>query len=629
MIWRTIFPLGTLRSTNKGPYLSFYLDSTSDYIGRNNAYNIVYLDSGNTAEISLPFDWVVFMKSGCADSQNIYNQWTGPWSPCPSAAMARLSGSGDNPQAGPFGGPNDEVDYPYPAHIQVNVIGAQVTSVYDQTTSSPATLVPNGEIKTGQAVKSVSGNGLYTVLYLPAADTYQIQAEKFAGFKGLKVFVTIPNADGTAQKLNYDNLSTGEADATAITFTVGRNNPNTAISRTLANDIYNPDYNAALATVLNPLTNLNAAINNSGTQVTLSWTKTASPSLASVLVIRKVGSAPSSSADGVTVYSGTGQSVTDTVTPNTIYYYAAYGMDIGGNPSTPTITRVDTNLRSIFGSIYLTSGGGLGNASIELVDNAGRIMVSATSAPDGTYAITNVANGSFTLTASHPTADMAIPSVSVTLNGSSQQVDFNAPRDRPTLILLFDALSVNTGNPVSILWTYRNIGNSETVNIGLLRNGVWDVIASGVPILDGMVPWTVTAPVVQSATMRISLASNPLIYAEYTFRVLGQRRIMVISRGPANLTDPMEKRHDGTDTIWYMEGTTWNGGYADVLPEVIDTEWNIVGIADFNNDSKPDLLWRNTNTVRTTIWYMAGATWNGGMLMWSRRYQTRIGPSWA
>jgi uncharacterized repeat protein (TIGR01451 family) len=68
----------------------------------------------------------------------------------------------------------------------------------------------------------------------------------------------------------------------------------------------------------------------------------------------------------------------------------------------------------------------------------------------------------------------------------------------------------------------------------------------------------------------------------------------------------------GRTTIWYMDGATWNGGYADILPEVVGTEWIIAGIADFNNDSKPDLLWRNTNTGRTTIWYMEGSTWNGG-----------------
>ena len=65
-------------------------------------------------------------------------------------------------------------------------------------------------------------------------------------------------------------------------------------------------------------------------------------------------------------------------------------------------------------------------------------------------------------------------------------------------------------------------------------------------------------------------------------------------------------------TIWYMDGATWSGGYADISPTVTDPDWKIVGVADFNGDYKPDLLWRNSVTGRTTIWYMDGATWTGG-----------------
>jgi hypothetical protein len=68
----------------------------------------------------------------------------------------------------------------------------------------------------------------------------------------------------------------------------------------------------------------------------------------------------------------------------------------------------------------------------------------------------------------------------------------------------------------------------------------------------------------------------------------------------------------GRTTIWYMDGATWNGGFADLLPTVSDPNWVIVGTADFNNDGNPDILWRDTSTGRTTIWYMNGPTWNGG-----------------
>jgi hypothetical protein len=76
--------------------------------------------------------------------------------------------------------------------------------------------------------------------------------------------------------------------------------------------------------------------------------------------------------------------------------------------------------------------------------------------------------------------------------------------------------------------------------------------------------------------------------------------------------DLLWRHTSGRTTIWYMDGATWNGGYADVVPTVSDPNWSIVGVADFNGDSQPDLLWRDASSGRTTIWYMEGPTWNGG-----------------
>ncbi len=550
MLWDNNFPWGTMPD-GYGPYTGIYLDSTANY-----TQYIPYiqtLQSSGTRETQQT-GWTLyrltFVPSGCGDSQNIYNQWTIPWAPCASSPQAELQ-TQDNTDA--------TTNYPDPNHIQVLVIGAQVNSVYDQTLSSPVTLIPNGDLVAGQAVQTVSGNGLFTSLYLPVADTYIINATKYAGFAGLEVFVTIPNTDGTVQILNYENLATAVADATQITFTVGLGNNNTGISRTIANDVYNPDYNANLSTVLNPPTNLNAVVNNGGTGVALSWTNTSNPLFASVLVIRKTGSAPSSSTDGTTVYTGAGQSTADTVTANTIYYYAAYSMDGSGNLSAPTIIQLNTGLASIYGTITLTSGGGLSNASVQLLDSNNNVIGVTASTPNGTYAISNIANGSYTLTASHPTAVINSPSsVSVTINGNSQEQDFSAT-NQETLFLLFNSLSVTVGDTVSIPWAYRNIGNNETVNINLLRNGVPETIASGVPIINGVVSWTVTGPDVSTATLEISLADYPTINAQYTLTIAPSYDFMgTPTSGPTPLAVMfVDESSSATAWLWdFGDGTT-------------------------------------------------------------------------
>jgi len=65
----------------------------------------------------------------------------------------------------------------------------------------------------------------------------------------------------------------------------------------------------------------------------------------------------------------------------------------------------------------------------------------------------------------------------------------------------------------------------------------------------------------------------------------------------------------GATVVWYMDGTTYLS-YAHLTREdVIGSTWKIVGLGDFNGDSKPDILWRNETTGATVVWYMNGVTY--------------------
>jgi hypothetical protein len=44
---------------------------------------------------------------------------------------------------------------------------------------------------------------------------------------------------------------------------------------------------------------------------------------------------------------------------------------------------------------------------------------------------------------------------------------------------------------------------------------------------------------------------------------------------------------------------------------VTDQSRKIVGVADFNGDGKPDILWRNISTGENYLWYMNEATYLG------------------
>jgi hypothetical protein len=69
----------------------------------------------------------------------------------------------------------------------------------------------------------------------------------------------------------------------------------------------------------------------------------------------------------------------------------------------------------------------------------------------------------------------------------------------------------------------------------------------------------------------------------------------------------------GSNVVWFMNGTEWAGS-AELLP-VSDLYWEIVGTGDFNNDTHADILWRNIADGSNVIWYMEGTTWIGSAVL--------------
>ena len=45
------------------------------------------------------------------------------------------------------------------------------------------------------------------------------------------------------------------------------------------------------------------------------------------------------------------------------------------------------------------------------------------------------------------------------------------------------------------------------------------------------------------------------------------------------------------------------------------SELDDVGVADFNGDTKPDLIWRNSVTGQNAVWYMDGLTLSQGVML--------------
>lgn len=71
----------------------------------------------------------------------------------------------------------------------------------------------------------------------------------------------------------------------------------------------------------------------------------------------------------------------------------------------------------------------------------------------------------------------------------------------------------------------------------------------------------------------------------------------------------------GLVTFWRMDGPTLLGTTPlSGAPGPMPAPWSLVATADFNGDSKPDLLWRNNSTQKIVVWTLNGTAWKGSIV---------------
>ena len=100
----------------------------------------------------------------------------------------------------------------------------------------------------------------------------------------------------------------------------------------------------------------------------------------------------------------------------------------------------------------------------------------------------------------------------------------------------------------------------------------------------------------------VAVDSSGYVYVADT----GNHRIQV----QIGYADVLLWQHQPTGSLsaWLMNGTSLTS-LATVNPGIVsDTNWKIVGVADFNNDGHPDILWQHQTTGSLSAWLMNGTS---------------------
>jgi hypothetical protein len=180
------------------------------------------------------------------------------------------------------------------------------------------------------------------------------------------------------------------------------------------------------------------------------------------------------------------------------------------------------------------------------------------------------------------------------------------------------------GTTESITWTSR--GLSGQVNLELYKNGQFHSVIGTADTLTGSANWDIQTSLSPGNDYRIRISSDN-VYDESNgnFTILpspGTRMYPDFNNDgkPDILWRYYGANSSGINMVWYMDGIN-RIGTNNWLRRLADLNWKIEGTGDFNGDGKTDILWRYygaSSSGINMIWYMDGIN-RIGSNNWFRR----------
>ncbi len=272
-----------------------------------------------------------------------------------------------------------------------------------------------------------------------------------------------------------------------------------------------------------------------------------------------------------------------------------------GIGDTDDYTRLELAQRS---SLLLTLSPTTGNADLALLDSSGNPVDGLLYASNNPGSIadaiaTDTLNpGVYFLRVSAPTAPPSTNDYTLTINtgatGRSDLLWRNYGAGGSNALWLMNGATLSTISPLPAIsdlnWKFQATGdfNGDGFSDYILRNFVsGDTVAWLMDSSNNLQGITPIANTPADPNWRISGAGD--------FDGDGKTDLFW-SNEPA-----------GLNAIWYMDGTNLRS--LALAPSVSgDPTWKVAGVGDFNQDGKPDLVWRNQSSGSNTIWLMDNTT---------------------
>jgi hypothetical protein len=81
-----------------------------------------------------------------------------------------------------------------------------------------------------------------------------------------------------------------------------------------------------------------------------------------------------------------------------------------------------------------------------------------------------------------------------------------------------------------------------------------------------------------------------------------------------------QNQSSGEFSVWLMNGLARSSTVATTPAAMTDPQWQVRGLADFNGDGQPDILWHHQGTGDLYVWFMSGTTATSGSYLTPSRF---------